>query len=209
MDVLAWVRWAWVRSYVCTCGCATHLDAERTRSLFHPSIPTSPYPSPFLTIGMPSSIRTRLPTDSDELLAVAVALVAGLFVALMIRLNATLGEHIGVLEGSFVVHLVGTGFAALLLLPRGRRAIGGAVRDAPGYAFVGGVLGVVIVMLANVVVPVLGVALTLSLSVAANLSFSTLSDHFGWFGLPAFRVSTRRVVGLLLVLVGVLLVAFG
>jgi len=83
------------------------------------------------------------------------------------------------------------------------------VRDAPGYAFAGGALGVVIVMLANVVVPVLGVALTLSLSVAANLSFSTLSDHFGWFGLPAFRVSTRRVLGLLLVLVGVLLVAFG
>lgn len=155
------------------------------------------------------SLQDRLPSASDEVLAVLAALLAGVFVALMIRLNATLGEHVGVLEGSFVVHLVGTAFATLLLLPRGRTLLSSGVKDAPRYTFIGGVLGVAIVMLANVVVPVLGVALTLSLSVAANLAFSTVSDHFGWFGLPVFRVTGRRLLGLALVVAGVLLVAFG
>lgn len=151
----------------------------------------------------------RLPTAPDEILAVAASVVAGGFVAVMIRLNATLGEHVGVLEGSFVVHLVGTAFATLLVVPRFEWARVRRLRATPAMLFVGGAIGVFIVMLANVVVPVLGIALTLSLSVAANLTFSTVADHFGWFGLPVFPVTLRRLVGLLLTLLGVLLVAYG
>jgi bacterial/archaeal transporter family-2 protein len=156
----------------------------------------------------PSRVRSSVPVHSDDVLAAVAAVVAGVFVAVMIRLNATLGEHIGVLESSFVVHLVGTGFAAGLVLWRHNALLGPKARGAPAYTYFGGVLGVAIVMLANIVVPVLGVALTLSLSVAANLTFSTLSDHFGWFGLPQFRVSAQRLIGLALVLAGVLMVAF-
>ncbi|NBC86994.1 MAG: hypothetical protein GVY25_12465 [Bacteroidetes bacterium] len=148
------------------------------------------------------TLRRSIPGDPDVLLAGGASITAGVFVALMIRLNATLGEHIGVLEGSFVVHLVGTVFAALIVLPRRQPVVPGRLRR-------GGVLGVAIVMVANIVVPVLGVALTLCLSVAANLSFSTVSDHFGWFGLPQFRVSRRRLFGLALVVLGVVLVAYG
>lgn len=156
----------------------------------------------------PSRVLPTTPIQSDDVLAVCTSVVAGVFVAVMIRLNATLGEHVGVLESSFVVHLVGTVFAAGIVLWRRQRLLGPAARNAPAYTYFGGVLGVALVMLANIVVPVLGIALTLSLSVAANLSFSTLSDHFGWFGLPRFRISTQRIVGLALVITGVLLVAF-
>lgn len=155
------------------------------------------------------TLRRSIPGDPDVLLAAGASIIAGVFVALMIRLNATLGEHIGVLEGSFIVHLVGTLFAALIVLPRRESVVPERLRRAPRYTFLGGVLGVAIVMIANIVVPVLGVALTLCLSVAANLSFSTVSDHFGWFGLPQFRVSRRRLFGLALVVLGVVLVAYG
>jgi transporter family-2 protein len=150
-----------------------------------------------------------VPTDREQILAVAASVVAGAFVAIMIRLNATLGEHIGVLESSFIVHLVGTAFSTLLVVPRfGWKRVRN-LRATPARLFVGGALGVFIVLLANVVVPVLGIALTLSLSVAANLTFSTVADHFGWFGLPVFPVTARRLVGLALTLLGVLLVAYG
>lgn len=137
------------------------------------------------------------------------SVVAGVFVAVMIRLNATLGEQVGVLEGSFVVHLVGSAFATLLVVPRFKGERVQQLRATPAVLFVGGAIGVFIVMLANVVVPVLGVALTLSLSVAANLTFSTVADHFGWFGLPVFPVTLRRLIGLALTVLGVLLVAYG
>ena len=68
---------------------------------------------------MPSSKPDMdVPTDREQILAVTASVVAGAFVAIMIRLNATLGEHIGVLESSFVVHLVGTAFSTLLVVPR-------------------------------------------------------------------------------------------
>lgn len=156
-----------------------------------------------------SPTTVDVPTDSDTVLAIVASVVAGTFVALMIRLNATLGAHVGVLEGSFVVHLVGTVFSTLLVVPRATWDRVGRLRRTPWTLFVGGALGVFIVLLANVVVPHLGVALTLCVSVAANLTFSTVADHFGWFGLPVFRVTARRVVGLVLVVGGTLLVAFG
>jgi transporter family-2 protein len=73
----------------------------------------------------------------------------------------------------------------------------------------GGVIGVVIVLLANLTVPQLGVALAVSLFIAADLFVSSLSDHFGWLGLRRIRVSPQRIIGLLIVLAGVLLVRFG
>jgi len=163
---------------------------------------------------MPDSVRSsrpsvRVPTDPEQIVAVAVSIVAGVFIATMVRLNATLGEHIGPLESSFVVHAVGTGFATLLILPRMGAERLRDLRRTPAVLFGGGVLGVTLVMLANIVVPHLGVALTLCVSVAANLAFSTLADHFGWFGLPVFPVSPRRVLGLVLVVTGVVLVAYG
>ena len=157
----------------------------------------------------PTSPALRLPTDLEEWAAIAASLAAGACVAAMLRLNATLGEHVGALEGSFVVHAVGAAFATLLVLPRLSAARWRRIREAPPWLFAGGAIGVFLVLLANLVVPVLGVALTLCLSVAANLAFSTVADHFGWFGLPVFPVSTRRLLGLALVLAGVALVAFG
>jgi transporter family-2 protein len=126
----------------------------------------------------------------------------------MVRLNATLGTHIGVLESSFAVHVAGTIFSTVLILP-GIARLGRRIAEPSLALFSGGALGVFIVLVANVLVPVLGIALTLSLSVVANLAFSTVADHFGWLGLPVIRVTWQRVAGLLLAVVGVVLVAFG
>jgi transporter family-2 protein len=163
---------------------------------------------------MPSSADAprsslRVPTDPEQIVAVAVSIVAGIFIATMVRLNATLGEHVGPLESSFVVHAVGTAFATLLILPRMGVERLRSMRSTPLKLFIGGVLGVTLVMVANIVVPILGVALTLCVSVAANLAFSTVADHFGLFGLPVFPVSARRILGLVLVVAGVVLVAYG
>lgn len=155
----------------------------------------------------PASVRR--PTDPEQIVAVGVSIVAGLFIATMVRLNATLGEYVGPLESSFVVHAVGTALATLLILPRVSVKRLRAIQSTPRKLFVGGVLGVTLVMVANIVVPHLGVALTLCVSVAANLAFSTVADHFGLFGLPVFPVSSRRLLGLVLVVTGVVLVAYG
>lgn len=142
-------------------------------------------------------------------IAIGGSALAGIFVAFLMRINATLGEHIGVLEATFVVHAVGTVFALLLIGTRLTKNFWRELRRGPAHELSGGVIGVLIVLLGNIVVPPLGVALALSLFVAADIFFSTVSDHFGWLGLPQVKVTGRRMIGLMFVLVGVLLLRWG
>lgn len=151
----------------------------------------------------------RLSVPPTSLIAAGASALAGVLVAFLMRINATLGEQIGVLEATFVIHLVGTAFALLLIGRRLNGAFWRKLRRGPTYELSGGMIGVVMVLLANVTVPPLGVALAVSLFVAADLFFSTLSDHFGWLGLPRVRITRRRIVGLVLILAGVMLLRWG
>jgi len=141
--------------------------------------------------------------------AVAVSAAAGVLVGVLVRINATLGTQIGTLEATFVIHGIGTGFALLLVLPWLRRSFWRRLAAAPSYEWTGGVLSVAMVLLANLVVPVLGMALAVSLFIAADLVFSSVTDRFGWLGLPQVALSGQRILGLVLVLVGVLLIHWG
>lgn len=146
---------------------------------------------------------------SRRTLAVLMSIASGVLVGFAVRLNATLGEYVGALESSFIVHLTGTAFALLLVSWRLNRPFWTMLRRGPKRELMGGVIGVVIVLLANLAVPQLGVALAVSLFITADLFVSSLSDHFGWLGLRQIRVSPQRIIGLLVVLTGVLLVRFG
>lgn len=160
-----------------------------------------------------SKSAARSGISPDALTAVLISLAAGLLVALMVRLNATLGMHIGVVASSWVVHVVGTVFAGVLW--SARAALSSApVRTIdwsaiPWYAWTGGVLGVAIVALANAVVPVLGLALTLSVVIATSLTISALADHFGWFGLPVQRMTWRTALGICCIVAGVVCITLG
>lgn len=134
---------------------------------------------------------------------------AGVLVALLLRINATLGTYTGVLEATFIVHAVGTIFACGLVGMQLRRRFWKKLYRGPVLELSGGAFGVLIVLLANVTVPPLGVALAASLFIAADLIVSSLSDHLGWLDLPQVRLTKRRAAGLLLVLAGVVLMRWG
>lgn len=146
---------------------------------------------------------------STDWRAIGASVLAGILVAFLVRINATLGEHVGVLEATFIIHVVGTAFALLLVGVRLTPSFWGKLRRRPAYELSGGAIGVVMVLLANITVPPLGVALAVGLFVAADLFFASVSDHFGWLGLPRVPITRRRIVGLVLVLAGVVLLRWG
>lgn len=143
------------------------------------------------------------------LLSVFTSIGAGLLLSVIIRVNATLGAQIGEIEATFVVHLVGTGFALLIVTPWLGAGFLRQLSQRPWFEFLGGVISVAMVLLANYVVPVLGTALAVSLFVAGDLFFSTLSDQRGWMDLVRIQVSPRRLVGLILAFAGTLLIYWG
>lgn len=133
-------------------------------------------------------------------------MLAGIFIAVMARLNATLGEVVGVLESTFLIHWIGALFAIplILLFFRGERSKW--KRGAPVYLFGGGMLGVAIVLAANLAVPRLGLLFTMGLFLAGNLLFAVIADHFGFFNIPVFKISRRRIMGILCAITGLTLV---
>lgn len=147
--------------------------------------------------------------NARYVLSILVSIAAGLMLSAIVRVNATLGTRIGEIEATLVVHLVGTLFALLLVAPWLGKSFWTTLSGRPWTELGGGVLSVVMVVVANVVVPHLGTALAVSLFVTGDLFFSTVSDRTGWMDLVEIRLSRRRIVGLLLALTGILLVHWG
>lgn len=138
--------------------------------------------------------------------AVGASLLAGLLVTLLIQLNSGLGKVIGVLESCFVAHLTGSILGFLIIATTLSRHSFRNAWSIPKYLYVGGVLGVILTVIGNIVIPHIGALLYGVIMITLDLAFSTAIDHFGLFGLPKFPVNGRRIAGLLISLTGVLLI---
>jgi len=102
-----------------------------------------------------------------------------------------------------------TGLIALVLYAFLTRMPFGNLREGltlPWYYWIGGVLGAVYVYGLIVLTPRLGVALTFGLTVAAQMTFSLVMDHYGWLDVPVSPISWPRVLGVLLIIGGVVLI---
>lgn len=116
-----------------------------------------------------------------------------------------LSSRVGILEGSFLVHLVGAiaGGIPLLLLSGGGLNRWQAV---PWYAWIGGTLGILVIMAFNYSIPRIGIAQTSVLFIVAQLTINTIVGHFGWLEIPLRPIDPSKIAGLVLLLIGAWLV---
>ncbi len=125
-----------------------------------------------------------------------IAAAAGIAMAMQGSLNTALGKIIGLLETTFVVHLVGLLLAAILLFIL-RLGSGDWHRysEAPWYFYLGGVLGVAIIYGVVKSMASVGVAAATTAIIAAQLLTAALVDHLGLFGLERIPFSWYRLAG--------------
>jgi len=79
------------------------------------------------------------------------------------------------------------------------------VTATPWWAWSGGILGGVFILLVILLLPSLGAATLLALVVAGQMSAAVIMDHFGAFGLAQHSVSVSRLIGVALIIGGVVL----
>jgi bacterial/archaeal transporter family-2 protein len=140
---------------------------------------------------------------SSHAAAALLAFSAGVGGATQIAVQGRLGDRVGTLEAVAAAAVVGTSIALVtLLLARG--SLGGIATAVAGpkWQLLGGVMSVFIVLTITVSGPRIGVVSTTAFLIAAQLSFATAIDRFGWFGVRAVPVSGARVLGILLLLAG-------
>lgn len=114
----------------------------------------------------------------NGIIAIILSIVAGVTVVLSRTCNAKLAEHIGVLQGSFMNHMIGLPVCLLLLMCFDSNLLLnlGELAMPSLWVYTGGVLGVVCVLMFNILVPrVAAFPLTL-LSFVGQLFTSMLVD---------------------------------
>lgn len=143
----------------------------------------------------------------DRALAiVATALVGGL-IAFQAPVNSQLARHVSVVGAAFVSTVV----SALILLVvyvalKGGFGELGALRRVPWYELTGGLMGAVLVSVSLVTVRTLGAGGVVAATVAGQLIISALLDRSGVLGLDRVGLTTPRMLGFALLVLGTLLI---
>jgi len=131
-----------------------------------------------------------------------IGLIGGIAVGVQGPLASLMSQRIGVLESVFYVHLGGT-FAALIpLIFYGGRNLS-RWNTLPWYVLGAGALGLVVISAMSFMVPRIGVAPSTVLIVAGQLFVGVILDHYGLLGVDSRSLDSTRILGLLLVFVGV------
>lgn len=133
--------------------------------------------------------------------AVLAALVGGVAISFQSLFSGVMGSKVGIWESVFIVHVGGLLLAGVIMAFRGGGSLG-AWATVPWYTLSAGFLGVVIVGSISYAVPRIGLASTLTATVAAQLAFGAILDHFGLLGAVQRGFDLPRGVGLLALAVG-------
>jgi transporter family-2 protein len=96
--------------------------------------------------------------------------------------------------------------AAFLAVGRAARPRLGPLRRLPWWGWLGGFAGAAYVTSVFLLIPRIGAATTIGLTVAGQQLGSLLVDHYGLLRLPRRRANRRRLAGVALLLAGVALI---
>src|SRR5581483_4625535 len=136
------------------------------------------------------------------LLIILIGLAGGVAVGLQSPLASMISQRLGTLESVFIVHIGGAIVALIPLLMYGGGKLG-QWRNVPWYALGAGVFGLIVIGAISYMIPRVGVAASITTIVAGQLLVGTLLDHFGLLGAAERLLDPTRVIGLIVVLVGV------
>ncbi|QUH25309.1 DMT family transporter [Serpentinicella alkaliphila] len=134
------------------------------------------------------------------------ALLIGALIAIMIQMNGTLGEFTNVYFSSFFTHGIGAvGILFLLIFVKQNK---NKDINLSKYFYIGGALGAVIIILNNLSFQALGVSMTVALTLLGQVTASIVIDNCGLLNMEKVSFNKKKVVGLFLIIIGIVVMMF-
>ncbi|MGI6212578.1 MAG: DMT family transporter [Anaerovoracaceae bacterium] len=140
--------------------------------------------------------------------ALLVTFAGGIVMAVQSPTNTVLSKYIGNMQSTMLNFLVGLGILTIGVLLIGSGDLS-RVTEAEPWMLFGGLYGVSIVLSITYVVPVLGVAMTLTIIMLGQLIMGAVIDAFGWLRCEVIPITPLRVFGCLIIACGILMVYRG
>ena len=141
-----------------------------------------------------------------------LAFCVGLFISVQAAVNSQLANalHANSVVAAFISFSVGTVVLGIAAFARG--GVGeafGALAQQPMWKLTGGVLGAAFVFGTVFLAPRIGLLNLVVLVIAGQLLTSMAIDHFGLVNVAMRKVSAVRLLGAVVMIVGVALALFG
>ena len=137
------------------------------------------------------------------LIALLLAFVAGISMAVQGTLNTGLGKIVGLLESTFIVHVIGTlTLLVLLFLLRVGKGNLGKMADVPWYLYLGGIISVLILYTVQAGIAHTGVATATTAIIVGQVGTALLLDHLGCFGLEKVPFTWYKAIGVIFLALG-------
>ncbi|PGK38369.1 hypothetical protein CN907_14755 [Bacillus anthracis] len=135
------------------------------------------------------------------------AFLAGLALPIQFSINAQLRTVVGSpLVAATISFIVGAITLFTISLFKAGFSFNKGIASAPWWVWTGGVLGAFYVLATIILIPRIGAGTTVALVLAGQIVASVLIDHFGLINVPIHLLSLPRILGAILVIIGVVLI---
>lgn len=140
--------------------------------------------------------------------SVVLAILGGLAFAVQGPTNTRLASFVGNLPASAASFGGGIIFLGIISQIFGDGDLS-RMGEVPLWMFSGGIFGACMVIIITISVPLLGMAMTVTIIMTGQLIMGMLVDTFGWFGTESMAVEASRIAGCAIIIAGLALVYIG
>ncbi len=139
---------------------------------------------------------------------VVITLLIGSIFPFQAVLNSRLGSALNnPLLAAFVSFFTGTCILfVLLLITRVEAPTLKELQDVPGYLYLGGLIGITLIVMYIIMAPLIGVANAIMAAIVGQLIMSIIIDHYGLLNMPVISINPARLLGAGLLLAGLYLI---
>ncbi|EZH72347.1 hypothetical protein ATO12_23120 [Aquimarina atlantica] len=137
-----------------------------------------------------------------------LAFVGGVFLAIQAGFNTQLGSIIKQpLLAVISTSIASAFFGCILILFVGKETIQlNTFQQVPWYLwFIGGLFSTVGITLYFYTIPKLGISKMITFGLCGQLIFSVIAGKFGWLNLPIEPITTKRLIGVFSMIIGIIL----
>ena len=134
-----------------------------------------------------------------------IMVLAGIGIPIMAALNGGLGVRLGnPVQAATLLFAMALAISLLALLVQPKPIVFN-LGVVPLQYLLGGLFVALYVLSVTFIVPKIGVGNAIVLVLLGQMMASAMIDHFGWLNVPQTSLSTKRLIGLIVIAIGVVL----
>ncbi len=138
------------------------------------------------------------------MLGIIMSMVAGVSMSLQGVFNTRLGEKIGIWETNLLVQFIGAILTFIVFFFFGKGNMKN-LKDTNKLYLMGGVLGVIIIYTVMTGIRSLGATCSIGIILVAQLTAAALIDAFGLFDTTRISFGFTKIVGIVIMVVGIII----